>query len=303
MGLLSTINSIANTIESGAGLISSLRSLNVPGGLTGALSSASVLFSGDGNTNDWRVRLSVPDNPVFSQSGILSPLRSAGGLVFPFTPTISLSGSANYDDIGVTHQNYQMAAYRNSAVENIQISGDFISENAETAKYWIAALHFLRSATKMYTADSTYQGSPPPIVTLNGYGDYVFKNVPVVITNFSVELPNNVDYIATTVSDFSDSLSGITDLTSTVSNVADVFGFDGVSDLAQKAGTIAGTATDFAGKVTNIFGNGTGVTHVPIRSNINVTVKPVYSREATRQFSLQKFVNGEYVKGSNGGYI
>ena len=38
-------------------------------------------------------------------------------------------------------------------------------------------------------------GTPPPIVLLNGYGDYVFKNVPVVIINFSVDLPTDVDYI------------------------------------------------------------------------------------------------------------
>jgi hypothetical protein len=33
---------------------------------------------------------------------------------------------------------------------------------------------------------------------LNAYGDHVFKNVPVVVTNFTTELTNGVDYISTT---------------------------------------------------------------------------------------------------------
>ena len=42
--------------------------------------------------------------------------------------------------------------------------------------------------------------------------------------------------------------------------------------------------------------------HVPTRSNIQCTVQPIYSRRAVENFSLQKFVNGNYVKGS-GGFI
>ena len=43
------------------------------------------------------------------------------------------------------------------------------------------------------------QGAPPPIVKLNGYGDYVFKDVPVTVTYFTVDLPADVDYIQTDV--------------------------------------------------------------------------------------------------------
>jgi hypothetical protein len=42
-------------------------------------------------------------------------------------------------------------------------------------------------------------GSPPPVIRLNGYGDFVFPNVPVVIRNFTVDLPADVDYIKTQV--------------------------------------------------------------------------------------------------------
>jgi hypothetical protein len=47
----------------------------------------------------------------------------------------------------------------------------------------------------MFYGDSSNKGAPPPLVKLNGYGDYVFNNVPVVVTSFASDLPNNVDYI------------------------------------------------------------------------------------------------------------
>jgi len=56
-------------------------------------------------------------------------------------------------------------------------------------------VHFFRSATKMFYGESSERGAPPPIVKLNGYGDYVLKNVPVVITQMTVDLNNQVDYI------------------------------------------------------------------------------------------------------------
>jgi hypothetical protein len=49
--------------------------------------------------------------------------------------------------------------------------------------------------TKMFFGEGENAGSPPPLIKLNGYGDYVFNNVPVAVTQFSVELPKDVDYI------------------------------------------------------------------------------------------------------------
>jgi hypothetical protein len=144
---------------------------------------------------DWRVRLSVPDN--FKENGFLLPLLSTGGLVFPFTPSILMSHSANYTPNNPTHTNYAINSFNYSSIDSIQINGDFFVQNALEAQYWVAAVHYLRSVTKMrYGEASTDAGSPPPVVLLNGYGDFVFKNVPVVVTLFNVELPQDVDYIS-----------------------------------------------------------------------------------------------------------
>lgn len=144
---------------------------------------------------DWRVRLSVPDN--FKENAFLLPLLSTGGLVFPYTPSILMSHTANYTPTTPAHTNYAMNSFNYSTVDNIQINGDFFVQNSLEAQYWVAAVHYLRSVTKMrYGEASTDAGSPPPVVLLNGYGDFVFKNVPVVVTSFNVELPQDVDYIS-----------------------------------------------------------------------------------------------------------
>jgi hypothetical protein len=69
-------------------------------------------------------------------------------------------------------------------------------------------MHYLRSVTKMFYGEGEYAGSPPPLVKLNGYGDYVFNNVPCVVTNFTIDLPSDVDYIAVPLSELANSIEG-----------------------------------------------------------------------------------------------
>ena len=47
----------------------------------------------------------------------------------------------------------------------------------------------------MAFGETSNKGAPPPVVKLNGYGSYVLNNVPVVVTNFTYNLENGVDYI------------------------------------------------------------------------------------------------------------
>jgi hypothetical protein len=120
-------------------------------------------------------------------------------LVFPFTPQINVTHSATYNSLDTTHNNYAFMAYDHSRVEQISITADFYCENSVDAAYWIAATHYLRSVTKMSFGDSTDAGQPPPVVRLNGYGAYVFNNVPVVVKTFTMDLPKDVDYISANV--------------------------------------------------------------------------------------------------------
>tara|TARA_B100000676_G_C17977295_1_gene786875 strand:+ start:328 stop:1179 length:852 start_codon:yes stop_codon:yes gene_type:complete len=148
-----------------------------------------------GDEFDWRVRISLPSGNNFESSPYLQPLYETNGLIFPYTPQILISHSASYNAIQPIHTNYPYMAYQNSRVEQFSIVGDFFIENAREGAYWVAAVHFLRSATKMAYGATDQQGSPPPIVKVKGYGDFMFNNVPCVITQFSVELGSEVDYI------------------------------------------------------------------------------------------------------------
>lgn len=146
--------------------------------------------------DDWRVKISVPDLSTFRTSPLLSPLVETGNnVVFPIVPTIAVQYTANYESIAPVHTNYTYPQYVNSQVQEIAITGEFPVQNEEDGRYWLATTHFFRSATKMFYGDSSNKGAPPPLCKLNGYGDYVFNNVPVVITNFTSDLPNQVDYI------------------------------------------------------------------------------------------------------------
>ena len=176
---------------------------------------SSVKFSGDGKNKgpedlDWRVSLSIPDNVKKIMTGsktLLDPLKSTGGkLVFPYTPTVLVGHSAQWNPMQPVHTNYPFYAYENSRVDQLTITADFYVQNEQEAEYWVAAVHYLRTMTKMaYGGESPDRGQPPPVVYLNGYGDFTFKNVPVIINNFQFDLKREIDYISTKLPQTADS--------------------------------------------------------------------------------------------------
>lgn len=236
---------------------------------TKSVTSASM----DGSNIDWRVRLSIPSSieNVLNQASrketqflknIMLPLQATRGFIFPYTPQITISHTANYSTMSPVHSNYPFLSYENSRVDEMSIVGDFYCEDSSEAAYWMAAVHYLRTVTKMdYGAEAT--GGPPPVVKLYGYGDYVFNGVPVVVRNFMVDMPKDVDYIPAQV-------------TSPVEIVTD---FDrGLSDKV-------------------------GVGYVPVKSTITVNVMPVYSRTEIRNFNLNDFIKGTYIQGEGTKFI
>ena len=180
-------------------LMSRHRGRNIPPGAETIKRDAAVATIAPSLRNqgdDWRVKISVPDLATFRTSSLLSPLIETGNnVVFPIVPTISIQHLASYEAIAPVHTNYSYPQFVNSQINEIAITGEFPVQNEEDGRYWLAATHFFRSATKMFYGDSSNKGAPPPLCKLHGYGDYVFNNVPVVITSYATDLPNNVDYI------------------------------------------------------------------------------------------------------------
>jgi len=143
--------------------------------------------------NDWRVRINCQWNQFNSK--LFKRLEDTGGMIWPYIPEVTVSTTANYSQQDAVHTNYPFLAYKNSQVDDIQITGEFSAENSVDAEYWIAATTFLKTATKMFYGASDNAGNPPIICQLSGYGASIFNNVPVVITNFNVRLSEDVNYV------------------------------------------------------------------------------------------------------------
>jgi len=287
MQLSSALSNLANP----ANLISKIRSVNLPAGgnVIGKITGASAMFGGSDANSDWRVRLSVPGGTIFDSSAVFAPLKAAGGLVFPYTPQITLGSTARYAGLDPVHNNYPFQTYQSSQPDAISIIAPMNVEDAVQAQYWIAALHFLRSVTKMFSGESSPAGNPPPILSLNGYGEYVFKNVPVVVTNFQVSLDAGSDYIST----ISSASGAGGQLSNLISNIPG----------AQNLSAAIGAGSSFLNAALSSNGGAQGGSHVPTKSSFTISLQPIYSRESVRTFSLQKFVNGDYMTSSGSGYV
>jgi len=157
--------------------------------------------------DDMRVALIIP--PAYFGPNTASEIRSAGGIVFPYTPTLSYDTSASYGNSNPLHSNYTQYFFKNSSVSAITLSGKFTVQNENEANIWLSIVQLGRILTKMpFGSDTKFlAGSAPPVVRLYGYGAYVFDNVPVSITSFKFDLPEGVDYIHNSGSGFTNSMA------------------------------------------------------------------------------------------------
>jgi hypothetical protein len=229
-------------------------------------SAPAITMKTNGDTGngdqDWRVSLSMPQSikdMIVGEKTLLDPLKATGNkLVFPYTPTILASHSANWNPMQPVHTNYPFYAYENSRVNQLTITAHFYVQTEQDARYWVAAVHYLRSITKMHYGQSPNRGAPPPVVRLNGYGDFTFKDVPVIITDFQFDLKEDVDYISTKLTEGEQAV-------------------DTGDAVASTGGTYA---------------------WAPTESMITVGVVPQYSRTKQAQFDLKDFVKNGGTKGS-----
>jgi hypothetical protein len=147
---------------------------------------------------DLRVRIRVPQKYLTaSTSGMYGELEQLGGIIFPYTPSISFESKADYASQQPLHSNFAINFYQKSSIGSISISGKFSVQNEKDAGVYIATLHLLKALTKMRSGGTTGDpdsGAPPPVCRLDGHGEMMLNNVPVAITNFKIELPDSVDY-------------------------------------------------------------------------------------------------------------
>jgi hypothetical protein len=145
--------------------------------------------------SNWKVKIKLGDKSIFNMSNVLKPLEVMGGIIFPYTPQITVLHQANYIPQRLTHSNFAHFAYEASEVQAIQITADFSVQSKEEGEYVLACIYFLRACTKMFFGQGNLAGNPPPLVFLEGYGTYYFPRVPCIVTSFQHTMPNEVDYM------------------------------------------------------------------------------------------------------------
>lgn len=156
-------------------------------------------------------------HPHANYSGLLSPLKATGGLVWLNKPTVNVTSNVAYDAYNFTHSIQDVQTFTSNSSPQITVTGMFYSQSVDEALYTLAAIHFMRSASKMsFGGESTdisslagdnYNvlenddpfaipvGTPPPVLYLSGYGAAMLNDLPVVITQFNLDLPQDVDYV------------------------------------------------------------------------------------------------------------
>jgi hypothetical protein len=229
---------------------------------------------------DTRVRIVVPQGPlqeILLRGAVLSPLAPTNGVLFPYTPNIIINHGARYDSQNLTHSNYAYHFYQSSDTESISINATFACKNSTDAAYVLAAQHFFRTVTKMFYGQDAEAGLPPPVLRLEGHGDYQFGShkqnqpggVPVIIESFSVTLPEDVDYIST-------------------------------------GATLGGPETAGPGNLpTGLAPSASTLTRVPIVQQFSITCKPLYCRRSiSQEFGFKRFAAGQLLGSPNrGGFI
>ena len=243
--------------------------LNAGGTSTPGLSSNPVVNiqtqAGTSAAKDWRVRVSLPTGSSLLDTAVTGPgsiLGRTNGVVFPYTPTITVVHNARYQEQALTHSNYKNYFYEGSDVAAITIAGDFTVQNIDEGQYLLGVIYFFRTCTKMFFGEkenSKNAGNPPPIVYLDGYGTFYLPHVSCVVTSFSHTMPDNVDYL----------------------------------EIPSTTGTSQSTGKNPTPS--------TGTTRLPTSSQIQVTLQPVYSRKNIyEKFTLSSFASGALLGSSSG---
>jgi hypothetical protein len=262
--------------------------------------------NGAASTADWRVRLQLAPGATYLYKdpapGILAPLFSTDGVIFPYTPSIETSYTANYDKYDLVHSNYRGYYYKNSAVNDINIRGTFTAQDTAEAEYMLAVIHFFRSITKMFYGQDALRGAPPPLVYLSGFGDFQFNDHPCLVSNFSYSLPNDVDYIRAWAPNNYGNLFSQRAKTGSISvnpGSASATRLSNSSFTADNGVTIIlDNSPPAQSPISQNVNNLTGATYVPTKIEINITLLPTNTRsQVSQQFSVKEFANGNLLKG------
>lgn len=257
------------------------------------------------DSGDWRFKIRLAPGARYLyrgedgqgvRTGILAPLAVTDGVIFPYTPTVNTTYTAKYNEQDLPHSNYKGYFYSGSSVDGVSVSGVFTAQDTREANYLLAVIHFFRSVTKMFYGQSdSFRGAPPPLVFLQGFGAYQFSRHPCVVTQFTYNLPADVDYIRADVQPIS-GLSiqqgrrpGGVPPQSLPTNV-----FTGAMGRLAAAGVPKGAI--YVSPPSDVLGT-QSPTYVPTKIEITVELLPMQTRQQVSQvFNMRDFASGSLLR-------
>lgn len=120
------------------------------------------------------------------------------GIVFQYTPTINVNGSATYNQIATPHNNYQANIFEMSMPAQFNVAWQMTAQTTEEADYMLGCMHFMRMMTKAHFGEpDPFAGTPPPVLEFSAYGQYQFNAVPVVVRSYTYDMNSEVDFVQT----------------------------------------------------------------------------------------------------------
>lgn len=214
-----------------------------------------------------------------SNTGLLAPLKSTNGMVFPYQPVISQSQEVSYSTTELVHANQDIMAYTRTPSAKITVDGKFTVQTQEEGMYSLACIHFLRTVCKMWFGGTTNesiaaQGTPPPILLFDAYGSFMFNALPVIVTNFNINYPDDVDYVPIQV------------------------------DITTASAVAANSEYSKIARITldNLeSSNYSNIVWLPALFSISISLVVQNSPQRLRAFDLDKFRNGDLLR--QGGWI
>lgn len=149
--------------------------------------------------------------------GFLRYLTETGGIVFPYTPRISVQRSVNYQRTDVVQHNYTMFSYAGTPSKMLNVSGKFTATSPSEAVYMLAVLCALSAWTKSETGYKTENytredlgsldrpgsgdgmlrgipGMPPPPLYFSAYGQMMEYETPVLLTDVNYTFEDDIQY-------------------------------------------------------------------------------------------------------------
>ena len=142
----------------------------------------------------------------------------------------------------------------------------------------------------MYFGTGPNLGTPPPVLLFDAYGQYMFNQLPVIVTNYSVELPTEVDYVPINLSNLQ-TYTNLQAQTNTlglskIETTPQLQGFNNARNGAAIASQLFNTS----------LSSSSGYVWLPAVFTLGVSITVQNTAYRLRQFNLDEFRTGALMK-------